>query len=61
MRGVLNTVACALTIAATNSAIAQTGTLVVTNKAPSTATIIDVASGRTLAALWKEKRPAGVS
>ncbi len=51
MRGVLNTVACALTIAATTSAIAQTGTLIVTNKAPSTATIIDVASGRTLATL----------
>ena len=42
-------------IAAVPSARAQvpglTGTLVVTNKTPSTATIVDVASGRTLATL----------
>lgn len=42
-------------IAAAPSALAQvpglSGTLVVTNKSPSTATIIDVASGRTLATL----------
>ena len=47
--------AAILTVAFTVPASAQiagvTGTLVVTNKTPSTATIIDVASGRTLATL----------
>src|SRR5687768_2880708 len=42
-------------LAAASTATAQvpglTGTLVVTNKSPSTATIIDVASGRTLATI----------
>src|SRR3990172_3377937 len=33
------------------SAAAQTGTLIVTNKTPATATIVDVASGRALATL----------
>src|SRR5690349_15979543 len=36
---------------ATSAVGAQTGTLIVTNKTPSTATIIDVASGRPLATL----------
>ena len=51
----LAAVSLALLLAVAPSARAQiaglTGTLVVTNKTPSTATIVDVASGRTLATL----------
>jgi YVTN family beta-propeller protein len=47
--------ACVIGTIGTNGALAQasrvTGTLVVTNKSPSTATILDVASGRVLATL----------
>jgi DNA-binding beta-propeller fold protein YncE len=49
MRGAMKTVALSLVIA--SAAGAQTGTLIVTNKTPSTATIIDVATGRSLATL----------
>ena len=47
------TLAFALTVvpAARAQVAGLTGTLVVTNKTPSTATIVDVASGRTLATL----------
>jgi DNA-binding beta-propeller fold protein YncE len=45
------TLALTVTAAARAQVAGLTGTLVVTNKTPSTATIIDVASGRTLATL----------
>lgn len=52
-------------VLASSSAAAQvgglTGTLVVTNKSPSTATIIDVASGRTLATLPTGQGPHEVT
>ncbi|HJR62594.1 MAG TPA: YncE family protein [Gemmatimonadaceae bacterium] len=55
MSPVLGAIALIALTAAPRPASAQvaglTGTLVVTNKAPSTATIVDVASGRTLATL----------
>ncbi|NNG15888.1 MAG: YncE family protein, partial [Gemmatimonadales bacterium] len=44
-------VALSILIAATTTAAAQSGTLVVVNKAASTASVIDVSSGRTLATL----------
>jgi DNA-binding beta-propeller fold protein YncE len=51
MRGMTSTLAGVFALVAISSAGAQTGTLIVTNKSPSTATIIDVASGRALATL----------
>jgi len=51
MRVLIRHVAGALSTIAIGSAQAQTGTLIVTNKTPSTASIIDVASGRMLATL----------
>src|SRR5688500_19549197 len=53
MNRILSCVLVATTLASTVAAQVPglTGTLVVTNKSPSTATIIDVASGRTLATI----------
>lgn len=53
MRQLAKVLGCSLTIACSLAAQVPgvTGTLVVTNKAPSAATIVDVASGRTLATL----------
>lgn len=57
----MKTLFLAIAVALASTAAAQvpglTGTLVVTNKSPSTATIIDVASGRTLATIQTGRGP----